>query len=64
MVKIFIEGKDKNVPESDFLRAILNHIGIAPERYELVYVGGYTNLMDSKEMLFRGILQANSDSGG
>lgn len=64
MVKIFIEGKGKNVPESDFLLAILNHIGIAPERYECVHVGGYTNLMDSKEMPFRGILQANSDSGG
>lgn len=64
MVKIFIEGKDKNVPESDFLLAILNHIGIAPEQYEIVCVGGYTNLMDSKDMPFISILQSNTDSGG
>lgn len=27
MVKIFIEGKNKKVPESEFLRAILRHKG-------------------------------------
>lgn len=64
MVKIFIEGEDKNVPEGDFLSAVLDHIGIDRNQYEIVPTGGYTNLMDSEKMPFMGILQANSDSGG
>ena len=64
MVKIFIEGKEKSVPESDFLRAILNHIGATSDKYEIVYTGGYTNLMDSDKMPNVGILQANTDDGG
>ena len=28
MVKIYIEGKNKKVPESEFLRAILEHVGV------------------------------------
>lgn len=64
MVKIFIEAKEKNVPESEFLRAVLNHIGVAREQYDIVCTGGYTNLMDSTEMPYIGIIRANTDSGG
>ncbi len=64
MVKIFIEGKEKSVPESDFLRAILNHIGVPSDKYEIVHTGGYTNLMDSDKMPNITVLQANTDAGG
>lgn len=64
MVKIFIEAEDKNKPESGFLRAILDTMGIAPNAYELMPTGGYTNLMDSDDASNIGIMQANTDAGG
>ena len=39
MVKIFIEAEDKNKPESGFLRAILDTMGIAPDAYEIMPTG-------------------------
>lgn len=64
MVKIFIEAEDKNKPESGFLRAILNTMGIAPDAYEIMPTGGYTNLLDSDDASNIGIMQANTDVGG
>ena len=64
MIKIFIEGPNKNVPESDFLNAILNHIGVKPDMFTIVYTGGYTNLLNSEKTPNINILQANTDSGG
>lgn len=64
MVKIFIEAEDKNKPESGFLCAILNMMGIVPEAYEIMSTGGYTNLMDSDNTSNIGIMQANTDAGG
>lgn len=63
MVKIFIEGKNKKVPESEFLRAILRHIGVDSDRYELIHTDGYKNLLDSAITSNIGIMQANSDAG-
>ena len=64
MVKIYIEGKNKKVPESEFLRAILDQIGIPAERYEFVHTNGYTSLLDAANGVNVEIMRANSDSGG
>lgn len=64
MIKIFIEGKDKNVPESDFLCTLLNHIGVSSDEYEIVHTGGYTNLLDSDKTPFVEVMRANTDVGG
>lgn len=64
MVKIYLEGKEKGVPESDFLSTILTYVGIAAEQYELVHTGGYKNLLDSDKMPYVGLLSANTDAGG
>ena len=64
MVKIYIEGKNKKVPESEFLRAILNHIGIPDEKYVFVHTNGYTSLLDAANGVNVEIMRANSDSGG
>lgn len=64
MVKIFIEGKSKRVPESDFLRTILSRIGIADDRYELVHTDGYTNLLSSRITTNIELMRANTDIGG
>ncbi len=64
MVKIFIEAESLNVPESKFLDAILKHIGITPDKYELMPTGGYKNLMDSVKASNVELLQANTDAGG
>ncbi len=65
MVKIFIEGKNKKVPESEFLHAVLSHMGIPNERYEVIHTNGYTNLMDS-DIAGTNIeqMKANTDVGG
>lgn len=65
MVKIFIEGENKKVPESEFLRAILKHLCISSEAYDVIHTGGYTNLMDS-EISGTNIeqMKANTDAGG
>ena len=64
MVKIYIEGKNKKVPESEFLRAILDHIGVPAEKYEFVHTNGYTSLLDAANGVNVEIMRANSDSGG
>ena len=64
MVKIYIEGKNKKVPESEFLRAILEHIGIPAEKYEFVHTNGYTSLLDAANGVNVEIMRANSDNGG
>lgn len=64
MVKIYIEGKNKKVPESEFLRAILDHIGVPVEKYEFVHTNGYTSLLDAANGVNVEIMRANSDSGG
>lgn len=65
MVYIFIEGKDKKVPESAFLSAILNHMGVAQDKYIIQHTNGYTNLLDSEnaETNFE-LMRANTDAGG
>ena len=64
MVKIFIEGKNKKVPESAFLRTILQHIGVDSGRYELIHTDGYKNLLDSAITSNIEIMRANTDAGG
>lgn len=64
MVKIFIEGENRKVPESEFLTAILNHIGIPSDKYEILHTAGYKNLMDSANASNIRIMQANTDAGG
>ena len=63
-VKIFLEAESLNVPESKFVVSILKHMGINPDRYDLMPTGGYSNLMDSDSTTNVGILQANTDEGG
>lgn len=64
MVKIFIEGKNKKVPESEFLRTILQHIGVDSGRYELIHTDGYKNLLDSAITSTIEVMRANTDAGG
>ena len=64
MIKIYIEGKEKRVPESDFLSSVLSHIGIPQDKYEIIHTGGFTNLLDSDSMPYVGLLRANTDDGG
>ena len=64
MVKIFIEGKNKTVPESEFLSTILLHIGVDSNRYELIHTDGYKNLLDSAITSNVEIMRANTDAGG
>lgn len=64
MVKIFIEGENRKVPESEFLTAILNHMGIPSDKYEILPTAGYKNLMDSANASNIEIMQANTDAGG
>lgn len=64
MIKLFIEGKNKKVPESEFLRAILNHLRVDPSLYELIHTDGYTNLLESCITSNIEIMRANSDIGG
>lgn len=64
MVKIFIEAKDKRTPESEFLKAILDKIGVASDTYEIITTDGYTNLLDSADASNINSLRANSDAGG
>ena len=64
MIKIFIEAESKDVPESKFLDAILEHLGVPNDKYELMPTGGYTNLMDSPKASNIEMLQANTDDGG
>lgn len=64
MVKIYIEGKNKRVPESEFLRAILEHMGVPADSYELVHTNGYTCLLDAANGVNIEVMQANTDAGG
>lgn len=64
MVKIFIEGKNKKVPESEFLCAVLRRIGVIDGQYELIHTDGYTNLLDSAITSNIEIMRANTDVGG
>lgn len=64
MAKIFIEGKNKKVPESEFLCTILQHIGVAVDQYELIHTDGYKNLLDSAITSNIEIMRANTDAGG
>lgn len=64
MAKIFIEGKNKKVPESEFLRTILQHIGVVADQYELIHTDGYKNLLDSAITSNVEIMRANTDAGG
>lgn len=63
MVKIFIEGESKKVPESAFLHAILDNMGIAAENYEFMHTGGYTNLLNESLTNIE-MMRANTDAGG
>lgn len=65
MVKIFIEGKNNKVPESDFLHAILDSMGISEDKYEIMHTSGYTNLFDSDLAATNiELMRANTDAGG
>lgn len=63
MVKIFIEGESKKVPESAFLHAILDNMGISEENYEFMHTGGYTNLLNDSLTNIE-MMRANTDAGG
>lgn len=63
MVKIFIEGESKKVPESAFLHAILDNMGISEENYEFMHTGGYTNLLNDSLTNIE-LMRANTDAGG
>ena len=64
MVNIFIEAKDKKTPECEFLKAILNKIGVSSDKYDIITTNGYTNLMDSIDASNINALRANTDAGG
>lgn len=64
MVNIFIEAKDKKTPEAKFLTAILDRMGISPDKYFLAPTGGYTNLLDSNNAANANAMRANTDAGG
>ena len=63
-VKIFIEAKDANTPESRFLSAILDTLLISTDQYEILHTNGYTNLMDSPDANNIDIMKANTDDDG
>lgn len=52
------------MPESEFLRTILQHIGVAADQYELIHTDGYKNLLDSAITSNVEIMRANTDAGG
>ena len=62
-IKIYIESESKTTPESNFLTAILEYLGIGVDKYEIVPTSGYTNLMNPK-MPYLENLRSNSDAGG
>ncbi len=64
MVKIFIEGHDNKVPESEFLKAILKKMEVPSDKYEIMPTNGYTNLMDSADTPNIELMRANTDAGG
>ena len=64
MVNIFIEAKNKNTPEAEFLTAILMHLDVPSEAYSLVPTDGYTNLLDSdKSAANINAMRVNTDVG-
>lgn len=64
MVQIFIEGHNKKVPESEFLSAILKHMGVPLDKYQIMPTDGYTNLMDSPDAPNIELMRANTDAEG
>ena len=65
MVNIFIEGKDSKVPEYGFLTAIIKNIGIQDDKYKIIPVDGYKNLLSSKNSGTNiSLMRANVDEGG
>lgn len=64
MVKIFIEGHDNKVPESEFLKAILKKMDVPSDKYEILHTNGYTNLMDSPDAPNIELMRANTDAEG
>lgn len=64
MVKIFIEAKDKKKPEAEFICAILKHIGVSQDNYDINPTDGYKNLFDSPDSTNIEIMRANTDVGG
>lgn len=64
MVNIFIEAKNKNTPECEFLVAVLNHLGVSTDKYNVITTDGYTNLMDSVDASNILAMQVNTDAGG
>jgi len=63
MVTIFIEAKNDKQPEYEFLRAILDNMGIEKDKYEIVPTDGYTNLLNPNAANI-GKMKANADAGG
>ena len=63
MINIFIEAKDKKTPEYEFLKAILNNMGIPSDSYNLIPTNGYKNLMDSVDASNINEMRANTDVG-
>ena len=64
MVQIFIESHNKKVPESEFISALLKHLGISSDKYQIMPTDGYTNLMDSADAPNIELMRANTDAGG
>ena len=63
MVNIFIEAKDTKTPEAEFLKAILNRLGIPVDAYSLKPTNGYINLMDSDNASNINAMRVNTDVG-
>lgn len=65
MVKIFIEGEKRDVPEYKFLEAVLTHWDVPSDKYVIVATNGYKNLMNSTEIMTNvRLMQSNTDEGG
>ena len=65
MVKIFIEGEKRDVPEYKFLEAVLTHWDVPSDKYVIIATDGYKNLMNSTEIMTNvRLMQSNTDEGG
>lgn len=60
---IFIEAKNKSLPEADFINTVLEKLGIDSDKYDIICTNGYTNLLNEKKAFINQML-LNTDEGG
>lgn len=60
---LFIEAKNKSLPEAAFISTVLEKLGIDSEKYEIICTNGYTNLLNEKKA-FINQMKSNTDDGG